>query len=261
VSRVGVLHPGAMGAAIGTCLVDAGHEVLWASAGRSSQTAARAEAGGLTDVASVDELAARSEVVLSICPPDAALDVAGSLRGYRGVLVDANAVAPATAARIAAATEARYVDGGIIGPPPTEPGTTRLYLSGDEAERVAALFASTRLDARLLPAGGATAASALKMAYAAWTKGSAALLLAVEQAAATLDVAAALHEEWGLSQPALAQRSHAARAAAVEKGWRWTGEMREIAATMRAAGVPDGFHAAAADVFDGFPRPAASART
>jgi Domain of unknown function (DUF1932) len=196
--------------------------------------------------------------VLSICPPDAALDVARSLRGYRGVLVDANAVAPATAAQIARATDARYVDGGIIGPPPVEPGTTRLYLSGDEAATVAALFASSRLDARALDSGGPTGASALKMAYAAWTKGSAALLLAVEQAAATLGVSTALHEEWALSQPALERRSGAARADAVEKGWRWSGEMREVAATLGAAGAPAGFHAAAAEVFDGFARPPAT---
>jgi 3-hydroxyisobutyrate dehydrogenase-like beta-hydroxyacid dehydrogenase len=247
-----------MGAAVGGCLVEAGHEVLWASAGRSPQTAARARAAGLTDVGSIDALAARSAIVLSICPPDAALDVARSLRSYLGVLVDANAVAPATAAQIAAATDARYVDGGIIGPPPTRHGTTRLYLSGDEAEAVAALFASTPLDARPLHTGGPTGASALKMAYAAWTKGSAALLLAVEQAAATLDVSAALHEEWALSQPSLEQRATAARADAAEKGWRWTGEMREIAATMGAAGLPAGFHAAAADVFGGFERPSAA---
>src|SRR5215213_11102035 len=122
-----------MGAAVGRCLVEAGHEVLWASAGRSPQTAARAGAAGLTDVGSVDAVVARSEFLLSICPPDAALDVARSVHAYRGVLVDANAVAPATAARIAAATAATYVDGGIIGPPPAEHGTTRLYLSGDAA--------------------------------------------------------------------------------------------------------------------------------
>lgn len=151
--QIGLLHPGAMGAAVGACLVEAGHEVLWASAGRSAQTAARARAARLTDAGSVDELAARSDVVLSICPPDAALAVARSLGSYRGVLLDANAVAPATAAEIAAATGATYVDGGIIGPPPTAPGTTRLYLSGERASEVAALFASTRVEARPLETG------------------------------------------------------------------------------------------------------------
>jgi 3-hydroxyisobutyrate dehydrogenase-like beta-hydroxyacid dehydrogenase len=256
---VGLLHPGEMGAAVGAQLRD----VLWASAGRSEATAERARQAGLTDAGELAELVRRSDVILSICPPHGALELAHAVAGFTGTFLDANAVSPATAREIGAVIEdggGRFVDGGIIGPPPGPGARTRLALCGPGADTVAALFANTAVDARVID-GEIGAASALKMAYAAWTKGSAALLLAVEQAAATLDVAAALHEEWGLSQPALAQRSHAARAAAVEKGWRWTGEMREIAATMRAAGVPDGFHAAAADVFDGFPRPAASART
>ena len=243
-----------MGAAVGACLAEAGHDVFWASAGRSRDTATRARAAGLTDVGSVAELVARSDVVFSICPPDRALELATSIGAFRGVLVDANAIAPATAERIAATIGATYVDGGIIGPPPAERGTTRLYLSGDGAGAVASLFTSTRLDARTLAAGGPTGASALKMAYAAWTKGSAAMLVAIERAAAALDVSTALHDEWALSQPGLERRSEAAGAAAVEKGWRWTGEMREIAATLGAAGVPAGFHAAAAEVFSAFPR-------
>jgi hypothetical protein len=56
--------------------------------------------------------------------------------------------------------EADFVDGGIIGPPPTVRGSTRLYLSGDSAPAVAALFADTIVDARVV-----SDASALKMAY------------------------------------------------------------------------------------------------
>jgi len=36
---------------------------------------------------------------------------------------------------------------------------------------------------------------------------------------------------------------------AAAKGWRWIAEMEEIAATFAAAGQPDGFHLAAAEVF------------
>jgi hypothetical protein len=94
------------------------------------------------------------------------------------------------------------------------------------------------------------AASALKMAYAAWTKGSAALLLASEAAAASLGVADELRAEWALSQPRLADRLEEARRSAEAKGWRWTEEMRQIAATFEAAGQPGGFHRGAADVFE-----------
>src|SRR4051794_1318828 len=242
-ATVGIVHPGAMGARVGAALVENGHTVLWASDGRSRETARRAREAGLTDAGSLTELT-RAEFVLSICPPDAALDVARSLAGYGGVYVDANAIAPQTAAAIADGLD--FVDGGIIGPPPERPGTTRLYLSGAAAGAVARLFAGSVLDARVIEGS----ASALKMVYAAWTKGSAALLLAIEAAARDLGVAAHLHAEWALSQPQLEARLASAERAAAEKGWRWAGEMREIAATFGAAGQPEGFHRAAAEVYE-----------
>jgi 3-hydroxyisobutyrate dehydrogenase-like beta-hydroxyacid dehydrogenase len=243
---IGVLHPGAMGAAVATCLVGAGHDVLWASDGRSPETAARA--AGLRDAGSVDALARECELLLSICPPHAAVDVARSVAGFGGIYVDANAISPQTARTIAGIIGDGYVDGGIIGPPPAQAGTTRLYLSGARAGDVAAAFAGTALGARAID--GELTASALKMAYAAWTKGSAALLLAIEAIAAELGVDALLHEEWALSQPDAPARLASAQAAAETKAWRWAGEMREIAATFAAAGEPDGFHLAAAEVYE-----------
>src|SRR4051794_15425332 len=99
-TRVGILHPGAMGAAVGAALVDSGHDLVWASAGRSAATAGRAAA--FRDAGTVEALLAASEVVLSICPPAAALDVARQASGFGGLYVDANAIAPATATAIAA---------------------------------------------------------------------------------------------------------------------------------------------------------------
>jgi len=238
---VGLLHPGAMGAVIGGRLTRAGREVLWASEGRSEATAARARAAGLRDAGTVAEVAARSEIVLSICPPHGALDVARAVGDFGGLYVDANAVSPGTAAEIRPLV-GRYVDGGIIGPP-SDP---RLYLSGAEADAVAqALVGVTTA----VLGDDPVAASALKMAYAGWTKGSAALLLTVRAAARAYGVEDALIAEWEHSLPALPDRSVQAGYSADEKGWRWVAEMEEIAATMAAAGLPDGFHAAAAEVF------------
>jgi 3-hydroxyisobutyrate dehydrogenase-like beta-hydroxyacid dehydrogenase len=248
-ATIGVLHPGQMGAAVGGALVDRGDTVLWAAAGRSSDTRERARQHGLRPVDDVVALAERCDVILSICPPDAALDVAGSVGGFTGVFVDANAIAPATSLRVREIVGAGYVDGGIVGPPPVSPGTTRLYLSGPRAGEVADLFAGARIEARVLDGPDATAASAVKMMYAAWTKGSAALLLAIDRAAGELGVSDALLEEWALSQPQLASRLAAARASAAEKAWRWEGEMRQVAATFLRAGQPGGFHEAAAEVY------------
>ena len=255
---IGLLHPGEMGAAVAGCLTARGYQVLWTPAGRSAGTAARAAAAGLSAAASLAELAARAGVILSICPPHAALqvarEVAGSPGGFRGLFVDANAISPGTARQvrtIVGQAGASYVDGGIIGlPPGGRPGSTRLYLSGPRAGQVRDLFTGTALDARVIDQDeGSVAASAVKMAYAGWTKGTAALILAVRALARAEGVEDVLLAEWALSQPDLAGRSAGAARSAAAKGWRWTGEMTEIAASMTAAGLPDGFHQAAADIF------------
>jgi 3-hydroxyisobutyrate dehydrogenase-like beta-hydroxyacid dehydrogenase len=258
---VGLLHPGEMGAAVGKCLAGAGHRVLWVPEGRGAATKERAEAAGLIGVA-LAEIVTRSDVIVSVCPPHAARDVARQVAGFRGLYLDANAVSPATAGQVAsivAAGGAGFADGGIIGPPPVAPGLTRLYLSGPRAAEVQALFGGTDVDARVVPPPGS--ASAVKMAYASWTKGSAALLLAARALARSEGVEPVLLEEWGISQPGLERRSAAATGSATAKGWRWVAEMEEIATTMAAAGLPDGFHQAAAEIYRGFQQgPRRSAR-
>jgi 3-hydroxyisobutyrate dehydrogenase-like beta-hydroxyacid dehydrogenase len=186
-------------------------------------------------------------VLMSLCPPHAAVEVAGSLEGFAGIYVDANAVSPSTARTIARLV-GRYVDGGIIGPPPTKHGTTRLYLSGREAKPIADLFAGTTLDAKVV-SEEIGAASAVKMAFAAWTKGSAALLLAIRALARADGVEDTLLEEWRTSSPQLDEQSVAAARAALSKGWRWVGEMEEVAQTFADAGLPEGFHQAAAEIY------------
>jgi 3-hydroxyisobutyrate dehydrogenase-like beta-hydroxyacid dehydrogenase len=252
-ATVGLLHPGEMGAAVGGCLVSVGHEVLWDPTGRSRASTGRALAANLTGV-TFDRLIARSSVILSICPPHAALDIAHQVAstGYTGVYVDANAISVPTAEQVSAvvtAAGATYVDGGIIGMPPEVAGHTRLYLSGPRAAEVRPLFNRSPLDARIAE-GPLYAASSVKMAYAAWTKGSAALLLAARALARASGVERTLLSEWSLSQQGLGEQSERSASAAAAKGWRWVAEMEEIAASMAAAGLPPGFHEAAADVYD-----------
>jgi 3-hydroxyisobutyrate dehydrogenase-like beta-hydroxyacid dehydrogenase len=240
-STVGLLHPGEMGAAVGAVLRGQGNRVLWASDGRSAETRARADEAGLEDVGSISQVA-EADVVFSVCPPHAALEVARSAR-FSGVYVDANAVSPATAAKVSDVVD-EFVDGGIVGSLPREPGTTRLYLSGERAAEVAALFTGSVLDARVV-----SNASAVKMAYAAWTKGTAAMLLAIRELARREGVEEPLLTEWDLSQPELRERHARALRSAKAKGWRWVAEMEEIAATFEADGLPGGFHRAAAEIY------------
>ena len=236
--RIGLVHPGEMGAAVGAALRTGGHEVLWASAGRSAATAARARDAGLADAGTPGELAGRCDVVVSLCPPHAAVETAKPFSGFGGIYVDANAIAPATAQAIAG-TVGRYVDGGVVGPPPWEPGTTRLYLSGAESPAVAELFAGSPLEAVVIASGSA---SAVKMAYAAWSKGTAALLLAIEAVARAEGVEETLRAEWARSLPNLAERLESARRSAEKKGWRWVrrdrGDRRHLRRRGPAGWIP-----------------------
>lgn len=251
--HLGILHPGEMGARVGAVARAVGTPVSWASSGRSDASRRRATEAGLDDKQDLQRLAAVCDVILSVCPPEAAVAQAEKVAatGFVGIFVDANAVASTTAAavgKIVTETGARYVDGGIIGPPPLRAGTTRLYLSGEDAGAVAALFGGSMLEAIVVgPHPGA--ASALKMCYAAWTKGSAAMLTAIRALAQGLGVEAALLAEWQLSQPGLEDRSVAAARNNAFKAWRFAGEMREIAATFEAARLPGGFHEAAAEIY------------
>lgn len=235
---VGLLHPGEMGAAVaGQLRVP----VVWASEGRSEETRRRAET--FEDVGTADALAARSDVILSICPPHAAHEVAGSVAGFDGIYVDANAVAPTTAREVLSGFP-RGVDGGIVG----GPSAPRLYLSGPDAATVAELFAGSGVDPRVL-SGEIGEASAVKVTFAAWSKGTAAMLLDIIELARAEGVEEALLAEWEDSIPELLPRLESARRSADAKGWRWIGEMEEIADAFAAHGLPDGFHRAAAEVY------------
>ena len=252
VKTVALLHPGEMGSAIGACLARRGFRVVWASSGRSAATRSRANAAGLEDVGSLARAVGVADLVLSVCPPHGALALAREVarHAFGGVFVDANAIAPETARGVGRTVEkagASFVDGGIIGPPPVESGRTRLYLSGGPARDVAALFAGSNVEAVALdaPAG---AASALKACYAGWSKGATALLAAIRALAEHEGVEAPLLAEWKLSQPGLDKRSEMVTIQA-RKAWRWIGEMEEIAASFEAAGLPGGFHLAAAELY------------
>jgi 3-hydroxyisobutyrate dehydrogenase-like beta-hydroxyacid dehydrogenase len=207
----------------------------------------------LRDVGTLQHLVAASEIILSVCPPGVAADVAQAVAScrYSRIYVDANAVSPETARQVGAIVEqggATFVDGGIIGPPARSPGSTRLYLSGPAAPQVAALFTAGPLEAIVLD-GGAGTASALKVAFASYTKGTMALLMAIRAFACAEGVDAALVQEWERSLPAVPGQCEAAVRGSAHKAWRFVGEMEEIAQAFMAAGLPGGFHRAAADLY------------
>jgi len=248
--KLGLLHPGAMGVSVGSALKSAGHEVFWLPQARSEATCRRAEVAGFTACADLVELSSRCAGIISVCPPHGALALAQTVAdaGFAGTYLDANAVSPTTARQIHALLGDQLVDGGIIGPPASQPDTTRLYLSGESAAAVADWFSGSMLQTPLLD-GPPGSASALKMCYAAYTKGTSALLLAIRALASAEGVDEGLLAEWAISQPALIKRSEGAARGSAPKAWRFVGEMEEIAASFAARDLPDGFHLAAADVY------------
>ncbi|MGV1006967.1 MAG: DUF1932 domain-containing protein, partial [Candidatus Nanopelagicales bacterium] len=214
-----------------------GASVRWIGSGRSAATRKRAAAAGFDEFADLPAALAGTDIVLSICPPAAAEDLARELIGYTGVFVEANAITPARVARIAAMLPtARVVDGGIIGEPPNQAGTTRLYLSGITAG-IPELFSGTALEVVTLP-GGIGQASALKMAYASYQKASRVLAAVAHALAREYGVDDHLMREAGLlrSFPLADVEQFPAVAA---KAWRWAPELVEVADVLRECGLPD----------------------
>jgi 3-hydroxyisobutyrate dehydrogenase-like beta-hydroxyacid dehydrogenase len=250
--QIGLLHPGAMGASIGAAMVSAGQSVHWLSAGRSPASQARAQRAGLNDAGTLDTLVGKADIILSICPPHNALQVAElvSLRGFAGLYLDANAISPLKTQQIAEVIQhggGDLVDGGIIGGPAWHHGAgTTLHLSGPRATEIQVLFAGSPLRTNIV-SHEIGAASALKMVFAAYSKGTTALLTAVLGVAEQAGVRQALEQQWGEE---FTQKIHKQVTTNTAKAWRFSGEMREIAETFATAGLPDGFHDAAAQVFE-----------
>jgi 3-hydroxyisobutyrate dehydrogenase-like beta-hydroxyacid dehydrogenase len=141
-----------------------------------------------------------------------------------------------------------FVDGGIIGGPAWKAGETWLYLSGERAAEVAACFVGGMLETAVIgPDIGK--ASALKMCYAAYSKGTTALLSAILATAEKLNVRAELENEWSRDGSDFAAQAQNQVRRVTAKAWRFAGEMEEIAATFAVAGLPDGFHLAAHDIY------------
>jgi 3-hydroxyisobutyrate dehydrogenase-like beta-hydroxyacid dehydrogenase len=251
--RIGFLHPGDMGISIAASAQNAGNEVFWASEGRSPDTHARAAKYGLRDTHTLTKLCAECAIIISVCPPHAAEQVAQQVlaAGFGGLYLDANAIAPQRAERIGAdmaAAGVSFVDGGIIGGPAWTPGSTWLYLAGPQAEQIAACFAASPLGTQVLGAEIGRA-SALKMCFAAYTKGTTALLCAILATAEDLGVRRDLEQQWQRDDPQFADEVAQRVRRVTAKAWRFAGEMDEIASTFRAASMPGEFHAAAANIY------------
>lgn len=179
-TKLGILHPGQMGISIAASAKNSNCEVYWVSENRSEQTQQRATEQDLIDTHSLEVLCQTCSVIISVCPPHAAEVVANQVvtADFQGTYIDANAIAPQRAERMGQVFDSaglEFVDGGIIGGPAWEPGRTWLYLSGEEAQSAADCFSAGPLEVSVI-GNEIGKASALKMCFAAYTKGTTALL-------------------------------------------------------------------------------------
>lgn len=250
---IGIIHPGEMGSFVAASAANSGQKVLWASKNRSDKTRQRAEKSNLIDAVSIQSLCNDCDMIFSVCPPHAAEDVAAGVlqEGFKGLYLDANAISPMRVEHIEqklSAAGIQFVDGGIIGVPNWQNAKTRIYLSGNGAETVAECFSAGPLQAEVI-GDNAGKASALKMCYAARTKGTTALISTVVAAAESLGVKRELLNEWSRDGSPQAAETVQQIRAVTAKAWRYSGEMREISATFDQAGLPGDFHSAAAEIY------------
>jgi len=253
---IAILMPGDMGSGVGAALSSAGHRVITCLSGRSEATRSLAERSAMQDAGTLAGLVKQADMILSILPPAAAIglarDIAAAMTetGHKPVYVDCNAVSPATVKQVAdiiTSAGAPVIDAGIIGQAPGKGGGTRFYVSGPD---VAAMQALDGKGFQVIALGSDIGrASAMKMVYAALTKGTWTLQTSVMLAAEKLGLTEELTREFEFSQkPTLdAMRARIPRLPA-DSG-RWIGEMEEIAATFADAGVTPHFHEGAADIF------------
>jgi 3-hydroxyisobutyrate dehydrogenase-like beta-hydroxyacid dehydrogenase len=252
-NKIGILHPGEMGVSVAASAIHNGQQVYWASTGRSEQTRRRAEQQDLIELQSLTELCQTCEVIISICPPHAAEEVAKSVirAGFKGIYLDANAISPQRAKRMQQLVEEnqmRFTDGAIIGGPAWKAGETILYLSGKDTEIIRDCFQNGPLETKII-GNEVGKASAIKMCYAAYSKGTTALLASILAAGEVYGVRAELYGQWDMDEPGFPEEVNRRVMRTTAKAWRFAGEMDEIADTFEEAGQPGGFHRAAAEVF------------
>jgi 3-hydroxyisobutyrate dehydrogenase-like beta-hydroxyacid dehydrogenase len=251
--KIGVIHPGVMGICVAATIQNSGHEVYWVSDGRSPQSRKRAEDYGLGDAESLATLCRTCSVIVSVCPPHAAEEVAEQVlaNSFGGIYLDVNAISPQRAIRIGqlmTRAEVDFVDGGIIGFPVWERGKTWLYLSGKRAPDAVNFFVGGPLETSVV-GDEIGKASALKMCYAAYTKGTTALLCGILATAQAMGVRGELETQWSRDWADFGTQAGERVRNVTAKAWRFAGEMAEIAATFRAAGLPGEFHAAAEMIY------------
>ena len=256
VKKIAILSPGDMGHAVGRVLYEHGFDILTHLEGRSQRTCTLAKDTGFRISATLNELIHESDLLLSILVPASAetvaKEIARSLQetGETTLIADCNAISPMRSEHIGRIIESaggRYIDASIIGHPPGRDVPPRFYVSGQYAD------AMVELDGKGVAVkalgGDVGRASGIKMCYAALTKGTSTLQVALLTVAESLGLSSELHEELAYSQKAALRNMESGIPRLPPNAHRWIGEMEEIATTFAAEGVTPQFHLGAAAIY------------
>ncbi len=243
--KIGLMTPGDMGQGMAMQIQARGYTVCTALEGRSERSRRLANEAGLTDVGSIAKLVGECDAVLSVMDPGAALSfgrqAADAIRArkHNTLIVDCNAIAPQTAVEIASMVgEARgkFVDAGIIGPPPRGNAKITLYVSGPDA-RLLEQIGGPQLKVQVV-SDRIGDASALKMCSGALTKGTQALWLEVMIAAQRMGVHELLERDLREGPRSEIYKWVSGQLAIMPpKAYRWVPEMNEVAKTMATSGI------------------------
>ncbi|KAK0204998.1 hypothetical protein DFS33DRAFT_1373576 [Desarmillaria ectypa] len=247
---IALLGPGAMGSAMALRLFGSGAGPIMTNLdGRSKAAFERAKASGMVH-ASYSEIVAKCTIIYSIVPPKEARHVAEQiLNAYRElaevarqdiIFADCNAVNPDTTKEMAhlfTGTKIRFLDGVIIGLPPSDTNNPGIYVSA-YPDDLSALDVFTEISTKfglyVIPLKGEGAgigdASALKMSHAAIVKGTigicATSILAAQTRSPT--TAQGLLHAMSISQPAFLDIIIRLIPQMIPKAYRMAFEMEEV---------------------------------
>ena len=252
---IGLIGLGEMGSEIGRYLVMNDLEVISVYEGRSEISKKRASKYKISDAGSIEQFCKISDLVISIIPPDKAVETANLYTSFKNkdgqIYCDLNAISTITAKRIKLLLDEKkidYVDGAIMGGPPTVNYSPRIYLSGKLSEKLN--FLNGKGIELMVLKGSDFKASATKMVYASITKGSKALVAGALIAAKKNNVYDELMEELKYSEEYFSLVAKNQIPSIKHKAYRWVGEMNEISLTYKESGLTGGFHSEAENVYE-----------
>ena len=240
---------GDMGLSVGIYLLKSGFKVLTNIDGRSEKTIKNVKSTNIKNTTQSD-LVMKSDIILSIIPPDSSVQVAQQLSELSQLnskpitYVECNAISPNTTQFIEksfmtkAFKNSKYIDGSIIGTAPNDNYKPNLYISGKYANDIESLksqaFKIINLGRNL------EAASSIKMCYASLTKGTNALWISLLLLSEKLNIFNELIEEFDYSQKESLIKMKNQIPKLPSKSGRWIAEMREIASTYKSQSLHSG---------------------